>query len=170
LGVNFRRADVIDFSASEGSYAAIESSMLDFANGSADVISQNFAIHNSQPLAFYSMGLYFQDEFRVNSKLKLTLALRADRNSGGTCQSNCVSRAAEPFGQLSHDPTVPYNQMMSTGISQILPSVEKIVFEPRLGFAWSPFGDKTVIRGGVGLFSDLYPGEILDQFTTNFLR
>jgi hypothetical protein len=168
MGVNFRRDDVSDFSASEGSYAAIESSMLDFANGSADVISQNFAIHNSQPLAFYSMGLYFQDEFRVNSKLKLTLALRADRNSGGTCQSDCVSRGVVPFDQLSHDSTVPYNQMMTTGISQILPSVEKVVFEPRIGFAWSPFGDKTVIRGGVGLFSDLYPGEILDQFTTNF--
>ena len=92
LGVNFRRDDVSSFTAGEGSFPAIQSSMLDFANGSADVIRQNFAIHNSQPLAFYSVGFYFQDEFRVNSKLKLTLALRADRNSGGSCQSNCVAR------------------------------------------------------------------------------
>jgi hypothetical protein len=168
LGGNFRRDDVSDFTASEGSFAAIQSSMLDFANGSADVIQQNFAVHSSQPLAFYSMGLYFQDEFRVNSKLKLTLALRADRNSGGTCQSGCVARGTEPFGQLSHDATVPYNQMISTGINQILPNVERVVFEPRVGFAWSPAGDKTVIRGGIGLFSDLYPGTILNQFTTNF--
>src|SRR5882672_8267422 len=65
MGVNFRRDDVSDFSASEGSYAAIQSSMVDFANGAADVIAQNFAIHNSQPLAFYSLGTYFQDEFRA---------------------------------------------------------------------------------------------------------
>ncbi len=168
FGANFRRDDVSDFTASEGSYPAIQSKMLDFANGAADVIQQNFAIHGSQPLAFYSMGLYFQDEFRVNSKLKLTLVLRADRNSGGTCQSDCVARGVLPFDQLSHDPTVPYNQMVTTGISQILPGVERVVFEPRVGFAWSPTGDKTVIRGGIGLFSDLYPGQILDQFTTNF--
>jgi hypothetical protein len=168
MGVNFRRDDVSDFAASQGSYPAIQSSMLDFANGSADVISQNFSLHTSEPLAFYSMGLYFQDEFRVSSKLKLTLALRADRNSGGTCTSNCVSRASVPFNDLSHDPTVPYDQMMATGGNSILPSVENVVFEPRVGFAYSPHGDKTVIRGGIGLFSDLYPGEILDQFTTNF--
>ena len=168
LGVNFRRDDVSDFTASEGSFPAIQSSMLDFANGSADVIQQNFAIHNSQPLALYSVGFYFQDEFKVNSKLKLTLALRADRNSGGVCQSDCVSRGTVPFDQLSHDPTIPFNQMVTTGISQILPDVERVVFEPRVGFAWSPVGEKTVIRGGVGLFSDLYPGQILDQFTTNF--
>jgi hypothetical protein len=168
MGVNFRRDDVSDFTASEGSFPAIQSSMLDFANGSADVIQQNFAIHNSQPLAFYSVGFYFQDEFKVNSKLKLTLALRADRNSGGACQSDCVSRGTVPFDQLSHDPTIPFNQMVTTGISQILPDVERVVFQPRVGFAWSPAGEKTVIRGGVGLFSDLYPGQILDQFTTNF--
>jgi len=168
LGANFRRDDVSDFTASEGSYPAIQSSMMDFANGNADVISQNFAIHNSQPLAFYSLGIYFQDEFRVNQKLKLTLALRADRNSPGTCTSNCVSRGVDPFGELSHDATVPYNQMVATGGNQILPGVERIVFEPRVGFAWTPRGDKTVIRGGVGLFSDLYPGQILNLFTTNF--
>jgi hypothetical protein len=168
MGVNFRRDDVSDFTASEGSYAAIQSTMLDFANGAADVIQQNFALHTSQPLAFYSFGVYFQDEFRVSSKLKLTLALRADRNSGGTCQSNCVARASQPFQDLSHDPTVPYNQMLTTGTNQILPAVERVVFEPRVGFAYSPHGDKTVIRGGIGLFSDLYPGTILNQFTTNF--
>ena len=137
LGVNFRRDDVSDFTASEGSYGAIQSNMLDFANGAADVIQQNFAIHNSQPLAFYSMGLYFQDEFRVNSKLKLTLALRADRNSGGTCQSD-RPRVAQAFQNLSHDPTIPYNQMLTTGTNQILPAVERVVFEPRVGFAYSP--------------------------------
>jgi hypothetical protein len=57
---------------------------------------------------------------------------------------------------------------MTTDTNQILPAVERVVFEPRVGFAWSPHGDKTVIRGGIGLFTDLYPGTILNQFTTNF--
>ena len=49
-----------------------------------------------------------------------------------------------------------------------LRSVENIVFEPRFGFAWTPWGQNTVLRGGVGLFTDLYPGTILDNYTTNF--
>ncbi len=168
LGANFRRDDVSDHTASEGSYPTISSSMLQFADGVAGSIAQNFAIRTTQPLAFYSLGVYFQDEFRVNSKLKLTFAVRADRNSGGTCTSDCVARADAPFADLSHDATIPYNQMMTTGTNQILPAVERVVFEPRVGFAYSPHGDKTVIRGGIGLFTDLYPGTILNQFTTNF--
>jgi len=48
MGTNFRRDDVSDFTASEGSFPAIRSSMLDFANGSADVIQQTsrFIIHS----------------------------------------------------------------------------------------------------------------------------
>jgi hypothetical protein len=168
LGGNFRRDDITDFTASEGSYPTISSDMLQFADGVAGSIAENFAMRTTQPLAFYSLGIYFQDEFRVNSRLKLTLALRADRNSGGTCASDCVARANAPFADLSHDDTIPYNQMMTTGTNQILPAVERVVFEPRAGFAWSPHGDRTVIRGGIGLFSDLYPGTILNQFTTNF--
>ena len=91
-----------------------------------------------------------------------------DRNSGGVCQSNCASLATLPFQDLSHNPAIPFNQMVTGGQSSILRSVEKIVFEPRVGFAWTPLSDKTVIRGGVGLFTDLYPGTILDNFTTNF--
>src|SRR5260370_8832379 len=52
--------------------------------------------------------------------------------------------------------------------SQILPDVEKVVFQPRVGFAYSPWGNKTVFRGGVGLFSDLYPGTLLNLYTRNF--
>ena len=34
--------------------------------------------------------------------------------------------------------------------------------------AWSPLGQNTVIRAGVGLFTDLYPGTILSAYDTNF--
>lgn len=170
LGVNFRRDDVSDYRASElTNPGAVSTSLAGFASDTVDTsTTMNFALSSPQPLAIYSFGLYFQDEFRVNQKLKLTFALRADRNSGGICQSSCVSIATLPFQNISHDASVPFNQMVTTGRSSILRDVEKVVFEPRFGFAWSPSGDKTVVRGGVGLFSDLYPGSILDNFTTNF--
>jgi len=170
MGVNFRRDDVSDLRASElTNPAAVSTSLAGFATDTVDTSTTlNFAQSSPQPLAIYSFGLYFQDEVRVSRKLKLTLALRADRNSGGVCQSNCVSIPTLPFQQLSHDAAIPFNQMVTAGQSSILRDVEKVVFQPRAGFAWSPLGEKTVIRGGIGLFSDLYPGTILDNFTTNF--
>jgi outer membrane receptor protein involved in Fe transport len=170
MGVNFRRDDVSDLRASElTNPAAVSTSLAGFATDAVDTSTTlNFALRSPQPLAIYSFGLYFQDEVRVNHKLKLTLALRADRNSGGICQSNCVSVPTQPFQNLSHTASIPFNQMVTAGRGSILRDVEKVVFEPRVGFAWSPFRDKTVIRGGIGLFTDLYPGSILDNFTTNF--
>ena len=173
MGLNFKRDDVTDFTAGEEPYPVISTSLAGFATdqvtvGGAGNLSENFALHNSQPLAFYSFGLYFQDEYRVNPHLKMTLTLRADRNSPGVCQSNCAVVPTAPFDQLAHGATIPYDQSFVNGNHQILPNVEKVVFQPRFGVAWTPFGQNTVIRGGVGLFSDLYPGGILDSYTTNF--
>ena len=38
-------------------------------------------------------------------------------------------------------------QSFQTGLPYHHPGVEKIVFEPRFGLAWSPLGQNTVIRG-----------------------
>jgi len=175
MGVNFRRDDVSDYRASEGAIPNVGVSALDFANdainptgGTGDSLFQQFALNLRQPLAIYSVGLYFQDEYRVNPRLKLTLALRADRNSSGVCQSDCGSATITPFAQASHDPALPFDTITNPGSHSILPGIERVVFQPRIGVAWTPWGDKTVIRAGVGQFSDLYPGTILDDFTTNF--
>src|SRR5262249_15981469 len=41
-------------------------------------------------------------------------------------------------------------------------------FQPRFGFAWNPWGkSNTVVRGGVGLFTDLYPATLADSFALN---
>ena len=176
MGVNFRRDDVSDYTASEGLLPAISLNALDFSNdvlnpggvNVGDAVGQAFATNSRQPIAFYSFGLYFQDEYRVTPRLKLTLALRADRNSGGACQSNCGSAPLQAFNVMSHDVNAPFDTITNPGSHSIIPSVEAVVFQPRIGVAWTPWGDKTVIRAGIGQFSDLYPGTILDRFTTNF--
>ena len=176
MGVNFRRDDVSDYTASEGLLPAIGINAVDFSNdvlnpggvNVGDNLGQAFAVAGRQPIAIYSVGMYFQDEFRVSSRLKLTLALRADRNSGGVCQSDCGSAPPIPFLDQSHNAALPFDTITNPGSHSILQGVEKVVFQPRFGLAWTPFGDKTVIRAGVGQFSDLYPGTILDAYTTNF--
>jgi hypothetical protein len=177
MGVNFRRDDVNDFTASEGLVPVVVLNTQNFSNdilnpggagSSGDSLFQAFPVHPNQPIAFYSFGLYFQDEYRVTSKLKLTLALRADRNSGGVCQHDCASPPLVPFEVMSHDSALPFDTITNPGTKSILPGVEKVVFQPRFGLAWTPFGDKTVIRAGIGQFSDLYPGTILNNYTRNF--
>lgn len=170
FGVNWRRDDLSDYDASELTLnPAITTSLAGFATDTVDFSSaQNFAVSGRQPLAIYSLGAYAQDQWQLKPSLSVTLTLRVDRNSPGVCQSNCAARTPDAFSALTHDLTIPYNQMVVTGLHQILPNIQSVVWEPRIGFAWSPGGKSWVLRGGAGLFSDLYPGFLLENLTTNF--
>jgi hypothetical protein len=170
MGVNFRRDDVSDHTAEQQAlYPAVSVTLNGFATDTVDANTQfNFAQTPVQPVAYYSFGLYFQDEYRVTPNLKMTMTLRADRNSGGACQHQCAGLPVTPFNALPHGASIPYNQSFQTGLTTIIPSNELVVFQPRFGLAWTPWGKNTVIRTGVGLFSDLYPGTVLSAIDTNF--
>ncbi|MCU1303923.1 MAG: hypothetical protein JWQ87_4207 [Candidatus Sulfotelmatobacter sp.] len=169
-GVNFKRLDITDgiFGARSVTPLTEVFSTTDLAAGYIDVFAQRFPTRLEQPIAMYSLGLYVQDQWRVNRALKLTLTLRADRNSNAVCQTNCFSTLTAPFSQIAHDPATPYNQLIKSNQHTAFPNIERVVMQPRFGFAWNPRGNqKTVLRGGVGLFSDLYPGTIVDSFARN---
>ena len=171
FGVNFRRNDITDYTP--GGFLgtipiAIFGTESSFYDGTADTFGQAFPTRPTEPLAIYSLGLYAQDEWAVRHNLKVTLALRAEHNSDPICQTNCFARLSSSFLDISHDVSQPYNQAIRTGLHQALPNYQSISWEPRLGFAWQPFGEgKTVIRGGVGLFSDIFPGTTATSFDTN---
>ncbi len=171
FGVNFRRNDITDYTPG-GNFGtvplAVFNNLASFYGGTADVFEQAFPTRPTQPLALYSLGLYAQDQWAIRQNLKITLSLRAEHNSNPVCQTNCFARLADSFLDVSHDPTQPYNQVIRTGLHQALPSYQSISWQPRVGFAWQPFGQgKTVIRGGVGIFADIFPGTIATLFDTN---
>lgn len=175
FGVNFRRIDFADYGPGSNHTGDLRmSSMTDFSNGvlssaGGSTLRQQFSPYNDRQINSYSLGFYGQDEWHVNSNLKLTLSLRLDRNSNETCPSNCFAHLSGDFlGGMSHNVTTPYNQSVLVGQSQLFSSLERIVWEPRAGFAWSPaFHRSTVVRGGAGIFSDLYPAQISTNMLSN---
>ncbi|GAC1630619.1 MAG: hypothetical protein NVS9B14_01450 [Candidatus Acidiferrum sp.] len=173
VGIKFRRNDISDHDY--GLFTSgleIPFSAQDFYNGgsSGSILLQNFPTKLDQPIAIYSLGPYIEDDWRVRSGLTLTFSLRADHFSNPVCQTNCFARLVAPFTAVNHDSTIPYNQLISSNQHQALSGLDNLVWQPRFGFAWQPFGARhnvTVLRGGIGLFNDSFPGQAADNFSSN---
>lgn len=181
-GGKFRRNWISNADYGIFSTGAISVSTLDaFFSGGSDPMPSN-AISNfssmtqsfpkslEQPFAVYSLGGYFEDDWKIKPNLTLTLAFRLDHPSNPVCFHNCFVRPATNFPLLSTDPTTPYNQLLLVNQRQMLPDLTSVEPQPRLGFAWEPhfWGmHNTVIRGGVGLFYDTFPGALVDGFSEN---
>src|SRR5580658_2676847 len=172
FGVNFRRDDVSDHNFETVTPFVQEVSLNDFAfggvapGGGGSVLSPNFPLNTNVPIALYQLGWYASDEFKVTSNLKLTLSMRFDHLSNPICQTNCFQSLSQPFQNLNR--AAPVNQALTTGLRTAFPSVTSIVYQPKVGFAWSPFGARnTVVRGGFGIFSDAIPTGGIDDILTN---
>jgi hypothetical protein len=83
--------------------------------GGNGFFGQNFPAKSSQDIRTSQLGFYIEDDVRVSSKLKLTLALRADHSSIPECSGNCFAASVAPFNELNHDADISYNAAMQTG-------------------------------------------------------
>ena len=174
FGGNYRRYDITDYSFSEfspqfGSGPLTEFfSLGNFASGVGDAFIANYPNRGTYPVALWGLGVYAQDEWRISKSLKLTFAIRAEHNSNPVCQLNCASQLYTSFYNTSTDPTTPYNQLINANLHQVYKSTDTLNWAPRFGFAWSPGGsDKTVVRGGFGIFYDAFPAFLTDDFMNN---
>ena len=132
-------------------------------------LSQSFVLSGRQHFSFYDLALYAQDEWHLRPNLTLTFTLRAEHQSNPICKELCFARFAGPFDSISHDPDQPYNQAILTNQSRAYVNLNNILWLPRIGFAWQPFGlsHNTVLRGGVGIFYDPLPGSVFTPFRVN---
>ena len=114
-----------------GSYAA-------FAANTPSGFAQNFAGANTTGPTTHpnskDLGLFFQDDFRVTSKLTLNLGVRFDKQF-----------LARPPVQ-NPDPA-----LLAAGLDTSRGPNDNNNFAPRLGFSYAP-DEKTVIRAGYGVF------------------
>lgn len=173
FGINYRGNKISDYRAGvyKVSLTSINS-MTDFAFGTTEngsTVRQRFPSIGQVAIGAMTLGLYAQDEWAVNDRLKLTLSLRMDHNANFKCYNDCISRLTAAFSEISHDATTPYSKAINTGLSQAFPATDFAVIQPRVGFSYAPYGQtgRFVVRGGVGLFSDLPAGTVVDNFITN---
>lgn len=129
---------------------------------------QAFSSNPIQSAFFGGVQAYMQDEWRARKELILTIALRAEYRSNASCEARCYSRLIAPFEQISHDPAQPFNQVLIAN-QKYAYSLEPVVWSPRIGFAWQPFGvsRETVLRGGIGILQDPFQEALAEDFYLN---
>jgi hypothetical protein len=117
--------------------------------------------------------LYVQDDFKVSNRLTLNLGLRYEyspwlsgyRGQVGTfdpsssrpiivaSENDQVDLGSQFAGNSAYALFQNYIQTSSqAGLPLSITETDRTQFGPRLGFAWRPFGETTVVRGGYGLF------------------
>ena len=155
-------------------------SLADFANGGdpagagsvGGIFIKSFATSLNQPVRLYEAAGYIQDDWRVKSNLTISPGLRLEHASNPTCVTLCFSNLGVPFSDIGT--TTPYNQLIAINRRQALVGYQNLQWEPRISFAWQPFGNGTgllksnfVVRGGIGIFYDVFPGQISDNLAQN---
>ena len=181
FGYDFRRDDITDDDAQQnfaGTYALF---MGDFATGSLNSVinpatgnafgsnfTQQLTNTKASYLALYNIGVYAQDEWQATQRLKLTFGVRFDRTGNPLCNNDCFSLYNGSFPQSGVTTSTPYSSLVNAGQSHPFASVPKINPQARFGFNYDVAGDgRTVVRGGFGMFTDLYPAGFLDNFIAN---
>jgi hypothetical protein len=107
------------------------------------------------------IGVYVQDQVKVNSRIGFTAGIRYETSSVPTDvhdQLSTLRRVQDPVPHLGN----PY-----------FANPTRLDFEPRIGFAWSPGSGRTVVRGGFGIFDVLplsYEFELLSLFAAPFVQ
>jgi len=178
FGVNFRRDLITDFDQEQVTQFP-EFAILGLGDLAQGVIcgpnsvfcgynefAQAFITSSDAHLALYNVGFYVQDDWQVLPSLKLTIGARVDRTGDPFCTHGCFSLYQGTFPNSNASLTTPYSSLVNAVNGHPF-SVEPFYFQPRFGFNYE-IAQKTVVRGGVGYFADLYPAGFLDGAIQNF--
>ena len=90
---------------------------------------------------------FVEDTIRLTPKLTVTLGFRAESSNGWNEAHARAANYTFTDGVISTDPRVA-GSIFTTNNATFLP-------QPRIGVAWAPFNQKTVIRAGFGMYNDL---------------
>ncbi|HTC93101.1 MAG TPA: carboxypeptidase-like regulatory domain-containing protein [Terriglobales bacterium] len=90
---------------------------------------------------------YAEDVIRLTPKLMLSLGFRDEFTTGWNEAHGRAANYTFNNGVISTQPHI--------GSADFAANNARFLPQPRLGIAWSPFGAKTVVRAGFGMYNDL---------------
>jgi outer membrane receptor protein involved in Fe transport len=165
-------ADALEYgpaSSLAGSAVTLPLSSADyFGNGLMLQASQSFPKSPSAPIAVYNLGLYAQDQWQLAPNFQLTAGIRIEHNSNPVCQVNCFARFTTGYNNVTAGLNTPYNGVIASGLHQAFNGLQAVDVDPRIGFTFSPKSHpNTVVRGGFGIFTDIFPGTVADYLLNN---
>jgi hypothetical protein len=178
VGALFKRDDVTDadlgvltnfplgaeFGAAEGPFGGSDL----FSSGLMLEGVQNFPLKLRVPIRTYNLGLYAQDQWKLRSNLQFTAGVRLEHNSNPVCVINCFAYLDSSYNSVPDTISTAYNSVLIDNKRDAFTNLQKVTIDPRVGFTFSPPNhDHTVIRGGFGLFTDVFPATIADSLLNN---
>ena len=92
-------------------------------------------------------AVYAQDVIHLNPKLTLSLGFRGEFSTGWNEAHDRAANYTFANGVISSQPHVGHSALTENN-ARFLP-------QPRIGLAWSPHRDKTVVRAGFGMYNEL---------------
>ena len=137
--------------------------------------------------SYTAYHFFAQDDIKVGDRLTLNVGLRyeytpfttAYRGQTGTfdgtqarpiivaSKTKDIDLGAQPAATLAYNFMKDLIQTSSeAGLPYSITRPDKKQWAPRFGFAWRPIGDRTVLRGGYGIF---YEGEYTDGRVNLFM-
>jgi len=179
FGAFFKRDDVSDFDMQQFTTPLMLAEMGyfgTFQNGG--VFEEYFNRYflnpgaGDQPVGISIASAYAEDDWKPVSNFQVNAGIRYERDFEPISeQGNFVRLYTDFFDEAAAKDTVntAYSNLISTNHMAAFPKYTPFIIEPRIGFTWSPReGSNTVLRGGFGLFTDVFPGVIADNLFGNY--
>ncbi len=179
-GIEFRPQQYNDFVRPQfGTYSftgfASGHPWADFLMGVPQTTSRNY-VRPPRYARFYFLTGFIQDDWKVSPTFTLNYGLRWDFNQPARDKFDTVFNVDAANGRL----VAPTQTTIDRYVNRLFPRAIPIVtaeaagfparslrqkdlnnFQPRIGFAWRPFGGtRTVVRGGYGVFNDDFTADL----------
>ena len=167
FGTNTRILRLNDFDFGQGTVPTVTYSTLpQYIYGVASTATEAFPTSANEPFNFLNLDLYAQDTWKVTKKLTWTFGIRDTLNSNPLNPHQHIARLSGSFDSIAHDVNQPLNAAIQTGLGSVFSSTPITILQPRTAVAWQ-FESKSVLRAGLGIFSDILPGSIADVVGVN---
>jgi len=136
----------------------------DFLLGAFASVNLDFGVRDTNS-STNAMSAYFQDEWKVNNRLTVTLGIRYEPFLPWTERHNRID-TVNPGQQSTVIPDAPPGVLFpgDKGVTKGLAPADLNNVAPRIGLAWDVFGTgKTSVRAGYGIYYESVNADSLAQ-------